>query len=475
MNAMFRPRSELQQLRVFYILALAFLVILFAATHIVVDSLNGAIESDGRVINVAGWQRTLNQRIASRALQLRIASAEDNAAELSRLREALDEDLALWLNSHTALLARDGSMGLQGSNTAGEAAALRALTPQMEDVGRLVDALYVALADGVAVRDPVVTEITHRILETGDALMPALDANVQLFESNLAQRVGRIRIAEKVAYFASLLILGIVALFMFEPAIRRLQRHGSDIATIKTAVDVHPISSVTDRRRRITDVNEGFCRISGYSRSELIGQNHRMLNSGHHPREFWSEMWRTITAGRVWRAQVCNRAKDGSLYWVDSTNVPQLDEKGRIDRVISWRFDITEQKRAEEEANRATDDKRVLMERLEHGLQNSGIGLWDLDLEKGTTYFNGTWYTMLGYEPDELPANYDTWEQLLHPDDMQATVDALDAHTAGATRDYEQVMRMRRKDGGWQWIRTIGRVTERADDGEPLRIIGVRR
>ncbi|MEL6185673.1 MAG: PAS domain-containing protein, partial [Myxococcota bacterium] len=113
------------------------------------------------------------------------------------------------------------------------------------------------------------------------------------------------------------------------------------------ALDQQALISIADRRGRIVYVSDGFCRISGYERGELLGQDHRMLNSGHHDRTFWANMWKTIAAGQTWRAEVCNRAKDGSLYWVDSTNIPQLGSDGVVERYLSLRFDITSRKRAE--------------------------------------------------------------------------------------------------------------------------------
>ncbi|WP_248800551.1 putative bifunctional diguanylate cyclase/phosphodiesterase [Pseudomonas sp. MWU13-2105] len=116
--------------------------------------------------------------------------------------------------------------------------------------------------------------------------------------------------------------------------------------TYRRVVDVAAIFSETDLSGRITYVNDPFCAISGYSREELLGQNHRILNSGYHPSEFFVDMWRTIALGRVWKGEVCNRAKDGSLYWVDSTMVPLLDEAtGRVRKYVSIRFDVSEKLR----------------------------------------------------------------------------------------------------------------------------------
>jgi diguanylate cyclase (GGDEF)-like protein/PAS domain S-box-containing protein len=113
----------------------------------------------------------------------------------------------------------------------------------------------------------------------------------------------------------------------------------------RRAVDAAAIFSETDLSGRITYVNDQFCAVSGYSREELLGQNHRMLNSGLHSAEFFAGLWRTIALGSVWKGEICNRAKDGSLYWVESTMVPVLDDAtGKVDRYLSIRFDISEKR-----------------------------------------------------------------------------------------------------------------------------------
>jgi diguanylate cyclase (GGDEF)-like protein/PAS domain S-box-containing protein len=113
----------------------------------------------------------------------------------------------------------------------------------------------------------------------------------------------------------------------------------------RAAVDAAAIFSETDLRGCITYVNQQFCSISGYSRDELLGANHRILNSGLHEPEFFLGMWRALTAGKVWKGEICNRAKDGSLYWVDSTMVPLVDPlTGKVRKYVSIRFDVTEKR-----------------------------------------------------------------------------------------------------------------------------------
>ncbi len=170
-----------------------------------------------------------------------------------------------------------------------------------------------------------------------------------------------------------------------------LRQSVRDMTAIQFALDQHAIVSITDLLGNITYANDLFFKISGYSHQELLGKNHRMINSGNHPPEFFADLWQTITQGKVWHSEICNRHRSGSLYWVNASIVPLLGEDGRPEQYIAIRTDISARKEAESEMLRAKDAaeqanqvKSAFLANMSHEIRtpmNGIIGMTELALD----------------------------------------------------------------------------------------------
>lgn len=164
-----------------------------------------------------------------------------------------------------------------------------------------------------------------------------------------------------------------------------------ELRDVKYALDKSSIVAITDHEGTITSVNDKFCEISGYNEEELIGENHRIINSGYHGPLFFKEMWKTITAGEVWRDEIKNRRKDGSYYWVDTTIVPYLDERGIPYQFVSIRNNITQRIEAEQKLSKREELFRLITE-------NTSDAISIVDLNGQFEYLSPSTEAMLGYD-----------------------------------------------------------------------------
>ncbi len=144
----------------------------------------------------------------------------------------------------------------------------------------------------------------------------------------------------------------------------KLKETLKELSDLKFALDKAAIVAITDRHGIITYVNKTFCEISQYSNEELIGKTHKLIKSDYHSREFFRELWQTIGTGKVWKGEVKNKAKDGSYYWVDTTIVPFLNDRGIPDRYLAIRFDISDRKEAEEALRESETKNRGLIDAI---------------------------------------------------------------------------------------------------------------
>jgi PAS domain S-box-containing protein len=223
------------------------------------------------------------------------------------------------------------------------------------------------------------------------------------------------------------------------------------------ALDSHAIVSVADMHGTIVYVNEKFCEVSGYSSEELIGKTHRIIKSGQHPAEFYAGMWDTIVKGDIWHGEVCNRRKDGSFYWVDTSIVPFMDVDGFPYHYISIRTDITHVKENEERLNRSQ--------------AFANIGTWDWDINTGGMVWSERMAPLLGYPDVKLAPLYDNILYAIHPDDLLYVKEAIkNCVVRGISYNIEH--RCVWPDGSIHWLMQSGDVV-RDTQGEPLHMLGL--
>ena len=230
------------------------------------------------------------------------------------------------------------------------------------------------------------------------------------------------------------------------------------------ALNQHAIVSIADRRGNITYVNDKFSEISGYTRDELLGHNHRLLKSFKHPPEFYRDLWSTIAGGKLWQGEICNRRRDGSLYWVESTITPFMDSSGKPYQYVSIRTDITHVKAAEI----ALEHHK---ERLRRGQHFANIGTWDWNILTGELYWTERIAPLFGYPAGDLETSYENFLAAIHPDDRESVVNAVNA-CIERNVPYEVEHRVVWPDGTVRWLLEKGAVV-RDEAGKPIQMLGV--
>ncbi len=214
------------------------------------------------------------------------------------------------------------------------------------------------------------------------------------------------------------------------------------------ALNMHALVSIADTQGNITYANDKFCNISGYSLHDLIGSNHRVVKSGHHNEEFYINMWQTISSGKVWQGVICNRKRNGNLYWVDSTIIPFLGENGSPYQYVSIRTNITEQKQAQKELSQS-------VELLETTNDAALIGHWEIDLESMTPIWSRV--TRQIHEVDEnFVPNLEEAINFYKPGESRDTITTMFNDAVKNGKNYDVELEIITFKGNTRWVRAIG-------------------
>jgi PAS domain S-box-containing protein len=234
---------------------------------------------------------------------------------------------------------------------------------------------------------------------------------------------------------------------------------------ITFALDQSSIIAITDEKGKITSLNDKFCEISKYNREELMGQDHRILNSSYHSKEFFKDLWRTIGQGIVWKGEICNRAKDGTHYWVDTTIVPFLNEKGKPYQYVAIRTDISDRKRAEEHLKESIKDNTD----IRFALDQSTIVAFT-DARGIITSVNDKFCEISKYSREEIIGKD---HSILNSGHHSKLFFKELWKTIGEGKVWKGEIRNKAKDGTYYWVDTTI-VPFLNDNGKPYQYVAIR-
>jgi len=232
----------------------------------------------------------------------------------------------------------------------------------------------------------------------------------------------------------------------------------------KAVTSIHASIIITKYNSEIEYVNPFFTTLTGYTAEECIGKKINILKSGVHSDEFYKNIYQTIEKGEKWEGEICNKKKNGILFWEFLTISPIMNQKNEITHFVAVKSDISERKHNEE----ALENSRL---QYELAIAGSNDGIWDWNLRTGEVFLSPKWKEQLGYADNELPNDYSSWENNLHPNDKDISKEYLKAYLEGNSNAYDIEYRILHKNGTFRWMRSRG-VAVKDERGVSYRIAG---
>lgn len=223
---------------------------------------------------------------------------------------------------------------------------------------------------------------------------------------------------------------------------------------------------VTDVEGKITWVNNAFTKLTGYSLEEVVGKTPGSFLQGPETDPKTKKAMReAVLAHQSYSGEVYNYSKDGNGYWLSISITPMVNEENEVEGFIAIELDITSKKEDEEKLEEARQT-------LKFALEGNQYGLWDWDVQENAVHFSDVWKSMLGYQPHEIENSFGSWENLLHPLDIENAKAAIGNYLEKKVDKYEAEFRMKSKNGPYLWILANGKALSHLPNGSPKRIIG---